>query len=226
MPTHHITKESGIEAPQFAIVAKFGANGVGVRHIAILCKAETLTFANPVAVFQSGPRLEIGQLDAKNSPIEGKIVPDLVAWLPLDNKQNLAIATNLEEMRTLLPNRQLDRSEKWLHYVALPHYVEPEADLQGVRIRCSCVGFVWKCLEDVFDFGELVSTSGLPDISLEQVRETWADLAIHERRREEIGLHGNGPWPVLLPGYYVHACAIDSPTGTFEPTPEHRNFPA
>lgn len=93
-------------------------------------------------------------------------------------------------------------------YCIHPHFQEAVNDA-AVR-RYSCVGFVFEAYLEA-DI-ELVDIAVLPEIDVEMLVLAYPDSERHLRIlavRDRLNLAGDGPWPVLLPGYIFHAMNRD-----------------
>ncbi len=94
-------------------------------------------------------------------------------------------------------------------YVIAPH-AEPWRAEDGTILwwRYSCVGLVIESYRDANI--DLVSGSeaDLPLVDLTTLDQAYPDLALTRRGprlREGLGIPGDGPWPVVLAGYVLHA---------------------
>jgi len=93
-------------------------------------------------------------------------------------------------------------------YVVHPH-VKPWCSKDGTPLwlRFSCAGLV---IESYREAGiDLVSEERLPSVYPKALDEAYPELApvreVSSRRREYLGIPGEGPWPVVLAGYVLHA---------------------
>lgn len=103
-----------------------------------------------------------------------------------------------------------------MQYTILPHFRDRNSD-DSVR-RYSCVGFVVEAYRDT-DV-ELIDLPRLPDVELGLLVLAYPDQESHLRHprlRAFCGLNGDGPWPVLMPGYVFHA--LNRPPQTWRQTP-------
>jgi hypothetical protein len=92
-------------------------------------------------------------------------------------------------------------------YHVLPHFVDATP---GVSVRrFSCSGFVYECYREL-DI-RLVDLERVPRIELTKLEFAYPALEGRPKLREEAGLSGDGPWPVLLPGYLFHSLSRDPP---------------
>jgi hypothetical protein len=76
----------------------------------------------------------------------------------------------------------------------------------------------------VFPF-ELVDTTSLPPADLTLLQRIWTPMMVASAIRTRIGLQGDGPWPLLLPGHVVHAHAPAAPANAYIPQPGDEDYP-
>lgn len=100
-----------------------------------------------------------------------------------------------------------------------------------IRTRFSCAGFVYESYKaariTLFDI------NGLPKDVDDKTIESLYSVQLRMLMRygielEDLGLEGNGPWPVMLCGYLFHALnrsAEEIRCRPYEPTFEDRYFP-
>jgi hypothetical protein len=95
-------------------------------------------------------------------------------------------------------------------YVLHPHVREErEEDGTVLDTRFSCAGFA----VEAYGYArlQLIDLSKIPKASLQEVLAAYPDEAAQLARlkllREEWGLTGAGPWPILYGGFVIHALA-------------------
>ena len=121
-------------------------------------------------------------------------------------------------------------------YAVLPHCV-CVTDENGMVVarKYSCGGFVLEAYR--FAGIDLLDTEGtsLPPVSLEILHQAYShELQRHvldtPRLRERfLGLTGDGPWPIVLPGYLLNALSrieTEIRAGTYRARPGDEYFPA
>jgi hypothetical protein len=110
-----------------------------------------------------------------------------------------------------------------------PDYtVHPHADYSpdGSFRRFSCAGYVVEAYRDAGI--DLIDIDAVPAIDLQMIYRAYPDLERVEanpplrsrmgiRSHEDLGLAGDGPWPVLLPGYVLHSLARNTDAIREEP---------
>lgn len=121
-------------------------------------------------------------------------------------------------LREHLQQREAESRRRYARYVVLPHADWLQEDDELPIRRFSCAGFV---IEAYWEAGiQLIDLDGLPEVSLDDLFVVYPELerveenpTLRERAgalsREELGLRGGGPWPVVLPGYIFHALNRD-----------------
>jgi hypothetical protein len=113
-------------------------------------------------------------------------------------------------------------AEAIAQYVALPAIEERRAGDTGgpLYLRCSCVGLVLYAYRDVL---ELLDDTQCPLVPLEMIRRIWPHIDLVDRA--ELGLGGQGPWAVALPGYVFHAMNREISSLPYEPAAGDERFP-
>lgn len=95
-------------------------------------------------------------------------------------------------------------------YIIRPH-ARPEHAKDGTTkyVRFNCAGFVIEAYRDAGIDVLLTDESRLPVVDLETLQHAYPELAspLGQRlnHRYKWGCEGKGPWPVVLPGYLLHA---------------------
>lgn len=143
------------------------------------------------------PPLIVPQSNDQPEPESDRV--DVVGSIELTAAECKQISVFIDETDT-----ELASVSKVRQYTVHPHYLERRRP-QSAR-RFSCVGYVQKAYEyaDV----DLVDISAIPLVDLRTILLAYPDSRTdlqNARLREFVGLEGDGPWPVLLPGYIFHA---------------------
>lgn len=93
-------------------------------------------------------------------------------------------------------------------YVVVPHVkpVVEKGDGTLLYRRFNCAGFVVVAYQSIdLDF-VVVEESNLPPIDNASLEAAYPKLRkLPMDQREDLGLVGKGPWPILMPGYILHA---------------------
>jgi hypothetical protein len=113
-------------------------------------------------------------------------------------------------------------------YIIMPHCREPDAGC-SVR-RFNCAGFVIEAYRYAGVDLVVTDTDSLPTISLETLSQAYpaaARILTNGNRRRQLGLEGDGPWPVVLAGYVMNALnrpADDIRHQPYQPQPKNEYF--
>ncbi|MFT7639009.1 MAG: hypothetical protein ACI9G1_000736 [Pirellulaceae bacterium] len=128
-------------------------------------------------------------------------VVDVVGSVELTAEETQQIKLFVDELRS---EYQVANASKKKQYTIYPHFRERNA--ANACRSYSCAGFV---VEAYSDTGiDLLRLDQIPEIDLEILLVAYRDLENLLRNadiRTGFGLEGDGPWPVLLPGYLLHA---------------------
>ncbi len=136
------------------------------------------------------------------------------------NKVRVFVEKHLAEHEALSRTRE--------GYSAHPHCKEVRDGDVVVITRFSCAGFVFEAYRAARI--TLLDLSSMPEVSLDTLAVAYG-VALLERGpiRERCGLCGDGPWPVMLPGYLLHALNRDGESirnTPHRPQPGEEHFPA
>lgn len=192
---------------QYAIVGKHAESGPTcfVQHVALLREGGPVSAKAEVNVFHMGPPLVAGDQAQTTKPGDRKCRADLIADLVLDTEEREAIDDWLIEVEAEDRAHPRNFAEQ---YTVIPHVdwiIAPETG-RRIRRRFSCSGFVIEAYRraDI----ELIDTDGqLPDVHEQVLHAAYPALTRLKSVRERVGLPGNGPWKVILPGYLFHSTA-------------------
>jgi len=202
---------------EYSVVGEYAETGLRsfVRHVAILKNGQPLVGPARVEVYHMGPPIVAGDKSAAAVSFDQRSCrADVVADIALDAEEREAIEDWLAEVE------KQDRSgvEAFQQYVVMPHleWVRSAETGRRIRQRFSCAGFVIEC----YGAAEIVlidTKAELPEVDEELLAFAYPDLAKLERAderirtrygfkgREDLGLHGQGPWRVVLAGYLFHS---------------------
>lgn len=209
---------------KFSVVGEQAKGSRAIRHVGILQASASVEIGDPVAVFQMGPPIAVGQARELREPgYDEQMDAHVVAWHDgLSSEQIARIEEWLEGIRVHL------RNGIRFPYHVLPAYRE-DLNEDGTMVRCrrfSCSGFVERCYRDGAGIPLVVQEGQLPEVELDLILQVWGPagapspqmLQAVRRRIAGWGLKGSGPWRVLLPGYLVHAMCRSAETGfPYEP---------
>lgn len=143
------------------------------------------------------PPLVVPEVDEEPDPETDQV--DVVGSVELTASESKQISVFVDEIA-----KELESVPDGLQYWVYPHFLD-RINPDSSR-RYSCVGFV----QQAYEYAEidLVDIESLPNVDLEKILPAYPDrreLLLHRRARARVGLEGDGPWPVLLPGYVFHA---------------------
>jgi hypothetical protein len=226
LPSYRVAKE-GVSLGVFDIVGQDGGERAFVGHVGLASSTGSHTAAR-VAVLDMGPPLH-------GPDAAGTIRADVVgsAALTDDDVQKIRtfIARHANEHRSFLQfgMRELIAAAPEM-YAICPH-AKPfyEEDGRYARMRFSCAGFVLEAYRKARI--RLLDPDALPPVDIAIIRLCYP---MQVRLMEEgvispgdLGLDGDGPWPVLLCGYLFHALDRDGIAvrrEAYVPIVEHRHF--
>jgi hypothetical protein len=196
--------KSPVVAQKFAVVGTYADDRPFVRHSSLLRAEDSIGEERKVTVHHMGPPIEvddqcechvIGQVGLTNEEIEA-----IEDWIS-------SVATQYCSIK-VLPFQQ---------YVIVPHMdcVISEED-RPLRQRFSCVGYVIEAYQKAEVV--LLKTDELPDAHRQDVEKAYPGLdriannPVHAKKfgfvsYGDIGLPGDGPWKIPLPGYLFHSTA-------------------
>lgn len=208
-----------VACTQYALIGKYAETGPPqfVQHVALLCGDGVISAREEVDVFHMGPPL-VANTESQTASSNGRRCrADIIGDLVLDAEEREAIDDWLSEVDTEDRNHPLKPFEQ---YTVIPHVVWKTAPETGRRIRrkFSCAGFVMEAYRRA-QIDLLDNNGNIPDIDEEILHAAYSDLFRIERAaprvreklgfkgREQFGLHGGGPWKIILAGYLFHSTA-------------------
>ncbi len=166
-----------------------------VKHIGLLVSEMCIDLGAhcDVGVYHMGPPLEKG--------VTSVDLLGLITDLQHDN---------LIKMEQWI--REMLRSE-FKDYHVRPGSIIVQSDNPGgppTEVRFSCAGFVERCYRDALKWQLVVDEPSLPEVSLDKLMRIWVEPRLLRalripKLRERYGLHGDGPWRILMPAYLFHA---------------------
>ena len=211
MPARKLPLRHTHPAPAYSVVGTYTRpeEREFVGHVAILTEETRLRSGQSVRVWHMGPPLVVGQRTAEAPRASRQCGVHLVGGVRLDLLDVEGIEDWLSEV-----DKEPGPENPFRRYIVRPHWDWYEAPETGRRLyrRFSCVGFVLECFRCI-DVDLLVTDeSELPGATFATLAQAYPMLqreaAIVRRfgvNRLDLGLGGEGPWPVVLPGYVFHA---------------------
>jgi hypothetical protein len=203
------------EGDFFSIVGTFAGDGKFVFHVAILDTNSKFIRGERVRVCHMCPPLHLGE--AAPNVAHPRAVADLIGVIEdLTEGEKAGMLTWLADISTRVQPVKFDPSnwkDVYLNqYILCPPMRGEQID-QVTSIprfyRFSCVGFVLECYRVGANINLLAWDSpDFPKIDISELIPIYTDRALlHPRNRRKIGLTGQGPWPIALPGYVFHSLA-------------------
>ncbi len=97
-------------------------------------------------------------------------------------------------------------ADAWCVYVAYPNKLqETEADGTVVFTRYSCATLVMDAYEAIEVVLIVPDENEIPSLTIEQIGEVFPAILRDGTKRQQILLGERSDWPVVLPGYILHA---------------------
>lgn len=179
---------------RFTIVGMHAKPGRAVCHVGLLPRDQSLRIGEEIGVYEMRPPVQVDPGPQQSNRMQA----DVLAWL------DDLTAAEVEGMEAWVERIRVHLRERTVgyRYQALPAY-EEQLNEHGDRLlrrKFSCAGFVAQCYAAGADI-VLVDEAALPAVEGRLLEQVWARREVWEL----VGLKGDGPWRVLLPGYLLHA---------------------
>ncbi len=193
-----------------------------VRHIGLMPESlNSFAPGNTAALVHMGPPLEM-------EPEDGAV--HVVGTIPLTSDEVQQIRLEFDRLHSEYEAAKVSAA---FQYAIRPH-IEPvrAADNTVIRLKFSCAGFVIHAYSVVDIDLVLTDESLLPPVSIETLIDAYPD---HRGRLENpafrsyMNLPGDGPWPVVLPGYVFNALdrsEAEIRSGPYRPQDGDAYFPS
>ncbi len=200
MPAHRLAAHL-IPLGRFDVVGQDSDSVLDfVRHVGLSLETrDAISHGETVAVRHMGPPIENpGKMDAHSIG---------TAKLTVDEANKIKLS--LDEVETEY-NTASHRPDRRQQYVIAPH-VKPWRAKDGTVLwrRFSCVGLVIESYREADIVLINDSEDDLPPVDLETLDKAYPGLAERRIRQPKVlkhlGIPGDGPWPVVLAGYVLHA---------------------
>jgi hypothetical protein len=216
MPAHRLGNQATLVF-RFDVVAKDSDVKTNfVCHVALANEERYLVLNGVIAMLHMGPPLERKE---GGVPIHARGT----ANLKFGERRQIDVFVD-EHLSEYAADNVRGRQQ----YIIMPHCREPDASC-SVR-RFNCAGFVIEAYRCAGVDLVVTDTDSLPAISLETLLHAYPDAArilANGDRRRQLGLEGDGPWPVLLAGYVMNALnrpADDIRHQPYQPQPSDEYF--
>jgi hypothetical protein len=220
LPAIVVSDELEVTIPRFSVIGTYDEiDSKFVKHVSILAEEDRALFGVERRVLHMGPPLVVGALSRQNAGHEPVCPCHVAAWIGLTVDERDGIIDWLAEIDK--ESRPTGLFGEWKTYTVSPPECWRE-DERGVRLyrRFSCGGFVLATYRDGAGITliEVPPPVPWPDSSLDQIVQAYGpEVRERETLRRNLGMSGNGPWPVLLAGYVIHA--LDRPDHEIRTTP-------
>jgi hypothetical protein len=208
LPSYRVAAES-LSLAIYDVVGQDGGEPAFIGHTGLAKSAGSQT-PSKIPVLDMGPPLH-GQDDP------GHIKANVVGSAALTDDEVQKIRTFIDRhvnehlvFQQFKPLQLMATVPKM--YCVYPH-AEPfyENDGRYSRMRFSCAGFVLEAYKKARI--NLLDPNSLPLVDIAVIRLGYpTQVRLMDNRtvsREDLGLAGDGPWPVLLCGYLFHALNRD-----------------
>lgn len=178
-----------------------------VRHVALLREEGRAAFGSQVHVFHMGPPLVVGAQTLSRTTPAPTCPCHVAGMLSLTADERDGILDWLAEVDK--EDRPEGVMRMWQTYTVDPPEIWQE-DERGVRLygRFSCGGFVLACYRDGAGILliDVANARDWPAVTIDEIARAYGPrVRDMETLRRRLGIPGDGPWPVLLAGYVVHA---------------------
>lgn len=199
MPAQRLSVQHKADTPTTPIYAVVGMySGTGddgfVQHVALLAEETKLSRGQSATVWQMRPPLEAGKCDVHVSGTIPLTLEDVEAF---------------HDWRCEV-DKEPPPENPFRRYIVRPHsewYRSPETNRRLYR-RFSCVGYVIECYRSIGVDLVVTSEPDLPEVDFDTLEKAYPDLSrIGARTKKTLGVAGDGPWPIVMPGYVFHALA-------------------
>lgn len=226
MPSYRVTDPT-LPLEAFDVIGQDGEGAGFIGHVGLSELAGSYSAAK-IPIFDMGPPLH-GQGNV------GSISAHAIGSSSLTDDEAQKIKVFIDrhsgehQQFSVMSRRQLIESSPRM-YCILPHATPAtEEDGRYARMRFSCAGFVLEAYKKARI--QIVNLDALPPVEIEDIRLAYPRLLTLIESfgvsLEDLGLVGDGPWPVLLCGYLFHSFnrpAEDIRRESYSPSIEDRFF--
>lgn len=185
-------------APKLALVGATDRSSPPVfRHVGLLCEALDVTHGMKVEVYDWAPPLRA----------PGRMQVDAIGWIDLSVDEVYGVELWLAEVESYEPlaTTTAPNDKRYTVSSADTHELDPVTGRVRWR-RFSCATFVERAYAEGAGRRLVVDESEFPEVGRETLERIWGRIAQRlTDDRAAIGIEGEGPWRVLLPGYLLSA---------------------
>ena len=165
-----------------------------IRHLGL--------FSGSTGIVVAGSQARV---DHMGPPLERNGNLSVSAWgtVPLNNDEVNQVQLWIDER---INEYRAQSLSKWDQYIARPHVKDVRRAGGTIQHQqFSCAGFVIEALRDAGI--DLIETDErvLPRVDIDCLRQAYPRLPRAPKLRLQLGLDGDGPWPVVLCGYVLHS---------------------
>jgi len=184
-----------VPVPPSAVAGQDAEIATGlVHHLGFVAdEVGTTSSGETIRVYHMGPPLEN----------DGQMRTHCLGWTPLTPDELAGVWRWIDEVAE---EYQAQHIADWNQYTIHPHVCSVPSNGGAVRhYRFSCAGFIIEAFREIgIDLLE-TDESKLPAITYKQLTEIYPEAARRPHMFHRFGLTGNGPWPIVLCGYVMHA---------------------
>lgn len=215
MPAFRLTETPWI-VQRFDVLGQHSKTKHGfVKHVALFDDDDReVRHDCEVTAIHMGPPLE--QVTAMRTNVVGSV--------PLTNDERKRIALWVERVKDEYEAAGVvGKSGILRQYVIDPPWEDQPDKRTGIRRyrRYSCAGFVFDAYQRIgIELVEL-DRAQLPEVAWEVVESVYEISNDRRGLLTKFGLHGDGPWRILLPGFILHA--LNRPTEDIRKQPYRAN---
>lgn len=216
--------ETPISVKRFDVLGQ-DANGLPgfMRHLGLFwSEGGTLQARDMVEVCDMGPPLSRGR--------DSQLQADAWGSVPLSIDEIQQVQLWIDERASEYDSRKLSGDKQ---YVICPHACEKIAPDGTVRYqRFSCAGFVIEAMREGGINLVVTDEASLPLVDEDTIKMAYPDVFPRDRDRKimrrKFGLGEDGPWPIMLCGYVMHALnrtEVEVREELYQPKAEDGFFP-
>jgi hypothetical protein len=220
LPALVVPDEPGLHLPRFAVIGMYDEQtSTFVKHVALLREEGSVSYGLEVRVFHMGPPLVVGARSQEQAGYDPTCPSHVAGWVNLTADEREGVIDWLAEVDK--EDRPGGLRGIWRTYIVDPPECWHE-DKKQVRLyrRFSCGGFVLACYRDGagITLMEVPPPTAWPVVSLDEIARAYgSEVRGMGSLRRSLGLHGDGPWSILLAGYVMHA--FNRPTDEIRTSP-------
>ncbi len=214
-----VLSSSPLLAEKYSVVGKYAETDDGlIGHVAMIATKEPtdIYYGDSVEVWQMGPPLiadaRVQRVARNGTQCEAHVLGS-VDWPENAFKR---MRNWRRDLAGRIPFKTKRHIEYYIIHPAILKGKISSSDIQK-RTRFSCAGFVLACYrvglldeKHIMDDNAVIKTGEdvLPKVDIEYICKAYPFIAKRIKNpefRKDMGLSGDGPWPILLAGYILRA---------------------